>query len=62
MSNTQLFFALAGMFVSVIVAQTLLLNSRISDLAQNVNNLIQFMVGHEGRISTLEERTKGNQQ
>jgi hypothetical protein len=61
MSNTQLFFALAGMFVSVIVAQTLLLNSRISDLAQNVNNLIQFMVGHEGRISTLEERTKGNQ-
>jgi hypothetical protein len=62
MSNTQLFFALAGMFVSVIVAQTLLLNSRISDLAQNVNNLIQFMVGHEGRIATLEERTKGNQQ
>jgi hypothetical protein len=62
MSNTQLFFALAGMFVSVIVAQTLLLNSRISDLAQNVNNLIQYMVGHGGRIATLEERTKGNQQ
>jgi hypothetical protein len=46
MSNTQLFFALAGMFVSVIVAQTLLLNSRISDLAQSIERLIDNFTNH----------------
>jgi hypothetical protein len=33
-----------------------------SRVESQINQLIQFMVGHEGRISTLEERTKGNQQ
>jgi hypothetical protein len=29
-----------------------------SDVKQQINQLIQYMVSHEGRISTLEERTK----
>jgi hypothetical protein len=58
MSNAQLFLALVGVIVTVIGAQTLLLNARISDVKEQVNQLIQYMVSHEGRISALEERNK----
>ena len=43
MTNTQLFFALAGALFAVIGGQTLLLNSRLSDLSAQVRQLIERM-------------------
>jgi hypothetical protein len=34
-------------------------NSKLDGLTKSVDQLIQYMISHEGRISTLEERTKG---
>ncbi|HEV2381585.1 MAG TPA: hypothetical protein VG206_17555 [Terriglobia bacterium] len=49
MTNTQLFFALLGVLLTVVGAQTVLLNSHISDPSTRVNQLIQYMIGREGR-------------
>lgn len=66
MSNTQLFFAILGSVTALFLIQTTLLkhyldaklDGKIDPLREQVNLLVQYMVLHEGKISTLEERTK----
>jgi hypothetical protein len=62
MSSIQLFFAIVGVVTLEIGVVTTFMFHGFSRVESQINQLIQFMVGHEGRISTLEERTKGNQQ
>ena len=62
MTNTQLFFAILGSVTSLFVVQSTLLkfflDAKIDPIRKQVDLLVQYMVSHEGRISTLEERTK----
>jgi hypothetical protein len=59
----QLFFAIVG----VIGAQTTFLvfyinakiDGKIDPLSKQVDMLVQYMILHEGKIATLEERIKG---
>jgi hypothetical protein len=62
-TTTQLFFSMAGLFITMFIAGTGFLkyyiDAKIDPVAKNVDTLVQYMVSHEGRIARLEERTKG---
>jgi hypothetical protein len=66
MSNTQLFFALLATVVALFGSQTALLkmymdakiDGKIDPLKQQVDLLVQYMISHEGRLATLDERTR----
>lgn len=69
MTTTQLFIALLGSFIAVngILIGVLIkyldakidsVKGEIKPLKQQVDMLVQYMVSHEGRLGTLEERTK----
>jgi len=34
------------------------IDAKIDPIAKNVDMLVQYMISHEGKIATLEERTK----
>jgi hypothetical protein len=57
-SNTQMFLAIAGLVSTEIAVVLAFMFHGFSDLKQQINQLIQYMVAHEGRIATVEERTK----
>lgn len=63
MSTTQLFFSICGVMVTLILAQTgyliMYLNAKIGPVGKQVDTLVQYMVLHEGKIATLEERSGG---
>jgi hypothetical protein len=67
MTNTQLFFSLLGVLVAIFGSQTIMLkmymdakiDGKIDPLAKQVDLLVQYMISHEGRLATLDERTKG---
>lgn len=60
MTNTQLFFAIVGVFAAQTTLLTLYINAKIDPVKDQVNLLVQYMVSHEGRIAVVEERTKGS--
>jgi hypothetical protein len=55
MSNTQLFFAIAGLVTGLISAQTVVLvlyiNAKVDPIKGLAENMMGFMVSHEGRIA-----------
>lgn len=62
MTNNQLFFALAGLMLAIngLTAGFLkyYIDAKIDPVGERVNELVQYMILHEGKIATLEERTK----
>lgn len=62
MTTTQLFIAVLGAFIAVngILIGVLIkyLDAKIDPVKKQVDVLVQYMVSHEGRLATLEERTK----
>ena len=62
MTNEQVFFATAGMTVTLIglLAAFLkyYLDAKIDPVAKNVDLLVHYMIEHQGKIAKLEERTK----
>lgn len=62
MSNNQLFFAMAGLMVTLFgLAMAFFkhyIDAKIDPVAAQVRDLVQYMILHEGKIATLEERTK----
>ncbi len=62
MTINQAFFAMAGLMVTMFgLAMAFFkyyIDAKIDPIANRVNLLVQYMISHEGRISTLEERTR----
>lgn len=62
MTNTQLFFAILGSVTALFVIQSTLLkfylDAKLEPIGKQVEMLVQYMVVHEGKLATLEERTK----
>lgn len=62
MSNNQLFFSLVGVLVALfgilITAFKLYLDAKADPIKEQVDLLVQYMILHEGKIATLEERTR----
>jgi hypothetical protein len=58
MSTTQLFFALTGVVLACAGAFKLYLDAKIDPIKDQVDLLVQYMILHEGKIATLQERTK----
>lgn len=62
MSTTQLFFSLVGVMVTLggalAAAFKLYLDAKVDPIKEQVDLLVQYMILHEGKIATLEERTK----
>jgi len=58
MTNSQLFFSIAGLVTGLISAQTVVLvlyiNAKIDPFKNIVDTLMSLVVGHEGRIGKLE--------
>lgn len=63
MSNIQLFLSLSGVLVALFASQIVMVkmyvDAKIDPIAKQVDLLVQYMIDHEGRIASLEERTKG---
>lgn len=49
------FVAINSILIGVLIKY---LDAKIDPIKQSVDMLVQYMVSHEGRLSTLEERTK----
>lgn len=62
MTTTQLFFALAGLMLTLFGMfggfLKYYLDAKIDPLQTQVNQLVDYMVLHQGKIERLEERTK----
>lgn len=62
MNTSQLFFATAGLMVTLfglaIAFFKYYIDAKIDPLSANVMRLIDYMILHEGKISSLAERTK----
>jgi hypothetical protein len=58
MTTTQLFFALAGLLLTLAGLGKFYLDAKIDPIQSQVRQLIDYMVIHEGKIGALEERTK----
>ena len=62
MTTNQLFFAIAGLMLTLFgMAMAFIkhyIDAKIDPISTNVNMLVQYMISHEGKISRLEERTK----
>ena len=63
LSNIQLFLSLSGVLVALFASQIVMVkmyvDAKIDPIAKQVDLLVQYMIDHEGRIASLEERTKG---
>ena len=62
MTTRQLFFALAGLMLTLFGMfggfVKYYLDAKIDPLQTQVKQLIDYMVLHQGKIATLEEKTK----
>jgi hypothetical protein len=62
MTTEQLFYSVAGLMVTLFgLAMAFFkyyIDAKIDPVAGQVNQLVQYMILHEGKISSLEERTK----
>jgi hypothetical protein len=72
-TNNQVFFAIAGLMVTLfglamaffkyyidakVDGSEKRLDAKLDGLAKQVDTLVNYMILHEGKIATLEERTK----
>lgn len=62
MTTNQLFTAMAGLMLTLFgLAMAFLkhyIDAKIDPVAAQVSQLVAYMMLHEGKIATLEERTK----
>jgi hypothetical protein len=58
MTTTQLFFAMATLFLAIAVLMKYYIDAKIDPLASDVKMLVQYMIEHEGKIAVLQEKTK----
>jgi hypothetical protein len=58
MTNNQLFFALVTVIFAVAALMRWYIDAKIDPISDNVRRLIDYMILHEGKIATLEERTE----
>ena len=62
MNNNQMFFALVGVMLTLFALAMgfikYYIDAKIDPVAKQVDLLVQYMVEHQGKIATLEERTK----
>jgi hypothetical protein len=58
-SNGQLFFAVAGLMSAEIAVVLGFMFHEFSDVKRQINQLIQYLITHEGKIAMLDERTGG---
>lgn len=69
MSTSQQFFATLTVILSVFAIQSFwmkhyvdakveTINARLDSMAKNIDTLVHYMIDNQGRLSTLEERTK----
>jgi hypothetical protein len=58
MTTTQLFFAMATLFLAIAVLMKYYIDAKIDQIASDVKMLVQYMIGHEGKIAVLQEKTK----
>jgi len=62
MSDIQVFFAMAGLMVTLfglaVAFFKYYIDAKIDPLTRGVDTLVQYMVSHEGKIAVLQERTK----
>jgi len=62
MSTNQLFFAQVSVMITLFgLAMAFFkyyIDAKIDPVAKQVDMLVQYMILHEGKIVTLEERTK----
>ena len=58
MTTNQLFFALSGLMVALFGLFKFYLDAKIDPMRDQIKQLIDYMVLHEGKIATLEERRK----
>ena len=58
MTNNQLFFDLVTVIFAVAALMRWYIDAKIDPISDNVRRLIDYMILHEGKIATLEERTE----
>jgi hypothetical protein len=58
MTTTQLFFAMATLFLAIAVLMKYYIDAKIDPIASDVKMLVQYMIEHEGKIAVLQEKTK----
>lgn len=58
MTNNQLFFSLVGVLIAFLGFLKYYIDAKIDPLAQQVKTLVDYMILHEGKIATLEERLR----
>jgi hypothetical protein len=58
MTTNQLFFALAGLMATFAGFFKYYLDAKIDPIREQVKSLIDYMVIHQGKIATLEEKTR----
>ncbi len=63
MTTNQLFFAIAGLIITLFTLAMgffkYYIDAKVDPIAENVRLLVHYMIEHQGKIATLEERTKG---
>ena len=58
MTTNQLFFSIAGLLIALAAFFKYYLDAKVDPIAQQVKLLVDYMILHQGKIATLEERTK----
>lgn len=58
MNTNQLFFALAGLMIGLTGFLKYYIDAKIDPMQSQIKQLIDYMVLHQGKIASLEERTK----
>jgi uncharacterized membrane protein len=62
MSTSQLFFGLTGAMITLMIAFAgffkYYIDAKIDPIAKQVATLVDYMILHEGKIASLQERTK----
>ncbi len=62
MTTNQLFSAMAGLMVTLfglgLGFLRYYIDAKIDPIAEQVRDLVNYMILHEGKISALEERTR----
>jgi hypothetical protein len=59
MTTTQLFFSLVGVMTAFAATLKWYIDAKIDPVSQQVKQLVDYMILHEGKIATLEERIRG---
>jgi hypothetical protein len=57
-TSNQLFFSIAGLTIAEVGFLKYYIDAKIDPLAKQMSDLVQYMILHEGKLATLEERTK----